>query len=99
MHLNVKFAVINEVESGVGRATGLPWRNQSVVITWEEPATKPESHPRVQRLVAKLYGEQIDRLKVINPVLHETVVPVDLCFDTDPYHNKVYNTVTLWLAE
>ena len=98
MQLNVKFLVINEEKSGVGRATGLPWRVMNVVVGWDEPTADP-NYTRQQRLQCKLHGDQIDRLRALNPVLHETLVPVEIGFTTELANNYVRNDVTLWLLQ
>lgn len=97
MHLNVKFAVIDPVITGTGRASGLPYKVQNVVIEWDEPTDDP-AYVRTQRLQCKVHGIHVDRLQELHPVLHETIVPVEVGFTTSLRNNYVHNDISLWLS-
>ena len=94
--LNVKFAVIEEVKTGVSKCNGKAYKVQNVIVEWDEPTNEPEVM-RTQRLKCRLRGASVDTLQRLNPVPHVTEVPVEISFDTELYNGYVQNNVTLWL--
>jgi len=95
MKLDVLIKVVNPVFTGVSRSTGNTYKTQEVVVEWIEPLA--DGRQRSQLLKVKLFGQSVEKLAALNPVAGQTVVAMDICFQTSSHNGKVYNEVTAWV--
>lgn len=94
MKLKVKIQVINDVRQGVSAASGRPWTNQDVVISWAETLSDGRVVDNYQ--LVTLHGEMVDRFAALHPQ-PGMVIDADVAFGTRQYNGRVFNDNSLYL--
>lgn len=94
MQQKVTIRVINPIRTGTSMATGRPWKNQDVVVAWNERGRDGYDHENLQ--LVTLHGENVDKFAALNPQ-PGMVIAADIAFSTRPYGDKVYNDNSMYV--
>lgn len=99
MKIEVELRVVNELQSGISRMTGKPWKARNIIIAWQEHHYDGTEGKIQEQLVSgRLFNEEVEKFDALK-LVPGSWFKVDVIFSTKAFGNSVGNEVELHNCE